>query len=46
MKNKCQYIEVSDLFGAIIILCHHSYTLMERIHFFGGWASCRIFILC
>ena len=42
MKNKCQYIEVCRFIGAIIILCHHSYTLMERTFFFGWLGFCRV----
>lgn len=45
MKNKCQYIEVCRFIGAIIILCHHSYTLMERTFFLGGWAFVEFYFM-
>ena len=34
-KDKCQYIEMCRFIGSIMILCHHSYTLMERTFFIG-----------
>ena len=45
MKNKCEYIELCRFVGAIIILCHHSYTLMDRTIFLGGWAFVEFYFI-
>lgn len=45
MKNKCQYIEFCRFVGAIIILCHHSYTLVDRTLFIGGWAFVEFYFM-
>lgn len=45
MKQKNQYIEISRFIGAIIIVCHHSYILGERIKFVGGWIFVEFFFM-
>ena len=45
MKNKCEYIELCRFVGAIIILSHHSYTLMDRTIFLGGWAFVEFYFI-
>ena len=44
-KDKCQYIEMCRFIGSIMILCHHSYTLMERTFFIGGWAFVEFYFI-
>lgn len=45
MKQKNPYIEISRFIGAIIIVCHHSYILGERIKFVGGWIFVEFFFM-
>lgn len=44
-KDKCQYIEMCRFIGSIMILCHHSYILMERTFFIGGWAFVEFYFI-
>lgn len=44
-KKKSQYVELTRFIGAIIILCHHSYLLVDRTQFFGGWAFVEYFFM-
>ena len=44
-KNKSQYVELTRFIGAIIILCHHSYNLVDRTQFIGGWAFVEYFFM-
>lgn len=43
VQRKSQFVELTRFIGALIIVCHHSYTLGNRELFIGGWAFVEYF---